>query len=262
MSDAAIYIHGTEASEQQRLALLNRLTNRAFVEFLNIQPGMRVLEVGSGIGLLAAAVASSAPEVEVVGVEQSEAQINAAVKTPAIQFVQGDAHRLDFPDASFDLVYARYVLEHVGDPETVLKEMRRVARPGSRVVACENDSSLMRFDPECRTFDRVWIAFRRYQRMLGGDSDIGRRLYGLFHRAGLSRVELSVQPEIHWYGSPGYDAWVTNIIGNVQSARKGLVRSELSSEKEIDEAISELAALLRNEQGSSLFVWNRAVGRN
>ena len=40
------YIHGTEPSEQARLALLNRLTNGPFVEFLQVRPGLRVLEVG------------------------------------------------------------------------------------------------------------------------------------------------------------------------------------------------------------------------
>ena len=261
MSDRITYIHGTEPSEQQRLALLNGLTNEAFVKFLDVQPGMHVLEVGSGLGLLAAAVAQSAPNLQVVGVERSAAQINAAVKIPAVLLVQGDAHQLQFTDGSFDLVYARYVLEHVADPEVVLKEMRRVVRQGGRVVACENDSSLIRFDPECPVFDRVWPAFRNYQATLGGDSDIGRRLYRLFHRAGLSQIELSVQTEIHWHGSPGYESWLTNIIGNIQSARSGLVNAGLCSEDEIAAAIAELKALSRNVEGSSIFVWNRAVGR-
>jgi hypothetical protein len=51
MKEAA-YIHGTDASEQTRLAGLNRLTNRSFVQFLNPHPDARVLEVGSGLGLL------------------------------------------------------------------------------------------------------------------------------------------------------------------------------------------------------------------
>src|SRR5688500_14701651 len=109
MTESNQYIHGVEASEQERLGALNRLTNAAFVEFLNVKPGWRVLEVGSGLGLLAADVAAAAPDVQVVGVEQSDRQIRAARKSPNIRYVQGDAHRLEFPDKSFDLVYARYV---------------------------------------------------------------------------------------------------------------------------------------------------------
>lgn len=260
MSKPNTYIHGTEPGEQERLVTLNRLTNAAFVEFLNVRAGMRVLEVGSGLGLLASAVANSAPDVQVVGLEKSEDQLRSAVKDPAVQYVQGDAHELQFDDGSFDLVYARYVLEHVASPETVLKGMRRVTRPGGRVVACENDESLLRFDPECPVFESVWTAFQHHQQNLGGDSRIGRRLYRLFCVAGLSSIELSVQPEIHWHGSPGFIPWVKNIIGNVESARRGLVSSGLCTEESIAAAIAELTALLQNEQASSVFVWIRAAG--
>ena len=259
-SETSRYIHGTEPAEQQRLALLNRLTNAAFVEFLNVQPGMRVLEVGSGLGYLAAAVARSAKDVRVVGVERSEDQIRAAVKDPVIEYVVGDAHQLRFDDNSFDLVYARYVLEHVANPDTVLKEMARVARPACRVVACENDESLIRWDPPCPDFERVWSSFQQHQKNLGGDGQIGRRLYALFKSAGLRNIELSVQPEIHWHGSPGFEGWITNIIGNVESARCGLIDSGLCSEASIAAAKAELNALLHNEAASSVFVWNRAVG--
>src|SRR4249919_897271 len=72
------YIHGTEPSEQDRLAALNRMTNAAFIRFLDVPSGARVLEVGSGLGLLAVAVASAAEDVRVVGVELSRDQIAAA----------------------------------------------------------------------------------------------------------------------------------------------------------------------------------------
>jgi hypothetical protein len=85
-------------------------------------------------------------------------------------------------------------------------------------------------------------------------------LYGLFRRAGLSSVELSVQPEIHWQGSAGFVPWLRNLIGNVESARTGLIRSGLCSEQEIDAGIAEVTALFQNDQASSVFVWNRAVG--
>jgi len=253
------YIHGTEPSEQERLASLNRMTNGPFLQFLNIVPGMRVLEVGSGLGILASQVAVSADDVHVVGLEQSPAQIAAAVKSSRVAYVRGDAHMLDFPGASFDLVYARYLLEHVSDPEGVLGQMRRVVRPMGRVAVCENDISLLRFDPPCQTFQTVWKGFERYQERLGGDALIGRRLYRLFRAAGFSRIELSVQPEVHWHGSPGFAWWVRNIVGNLESARQGLVGSGLCDEAQLAGAIDELIALSQEEDASSQFMWSRAV---
>ena len=253
------YIHGTEPGEQQRLAALNRMTNEAFVRFLEVAAGARVLEVGSGLGILAAEVASAANGVRVVGVEKSPEQIAAAVRVPCVTYVRGDARHLNFPDGSFDLVYARYLLEHVADPEQVLREMRRVTRPGGRVAACENDISLLRIDPPCPAFEEAWAAFLRFQESLGGDGRIGRRLFRLFRNAGFSEIELSVQPEVHWFGSPGFSRWIQNVIGNIESARDGMVTAGFSDAADLDRAFTELSDVMRRHDASSHFAWNRAV---
>jgi SAM-dependent methyltransferase len=253
------YIHGTEQSEQQRLAALNRLTNAPFVRFLGVSKGARVLEVGSGLGILAAEVAAAAEDVHVVGVEAAAAQLDAAVKDSRVEYVLGDAHVLRFPDASFDLVYGRCILEHVADPERVVAEMRRVARLGGRVAVCENDVSLMRVDPPCPSFDEVWSAFQRHQQALGGDARVGRRLFRLFRNAGFSAIELSLQPDVHWQGSPAFRGWIRNLIGNIESARAGLVLSGLCAQVQIDAAVGELTALVDHPDASSQFVWNRAL---
>jgi SAM-dependent methyltransferase len=254
----ATYIHGTGASEQQRLVELNRLTNDAFVRFLDVQPAMSVLEVGSGLGILAERVAAIAQRV--VGLEISWAQISMADDSSGVVFVQGDAQAIPFENATFDLVYSRYLLEHVSDPPAVLAEIHRVLRPGGCVAVLENDVSLIRFDPPCPLFDQVWAAFVDLQRRLGGDALIGRRLFRLFHAAGFRDVELSVQPEVHWFGSPSWRGWVMNIIGNVESARTALIERDLSSRTAVDAAIDELGRLVDRPEGSALFVWNRARG--
>jgi SAM-dependent methyltransferase len=175
-----------------------------------------------------------------------------------VTFTQGDAHTLDFPDASFDVVYARYLLEHVADPGRVVGEMRRVAKPGGRVGVCENDVSLIRFDPPCPAFERAWDMFTAFQATLGGDGLIGRRLYRLFREAGFTDIELSVQPEVHWFGSPGYVAWVHNIIGNLESARNGMLSAGVITQADLDAGVAELERLKTDPTGSAVFVWNRA----
>lgn len=252
------YIHGTDATEQARLKLLNRLTNGPFVKFLRVQPGMRVLEVGSGLGILAAEVAAAAEGVEVTGLERSSEQIAAAASAPRVFYVQGDAHELPFADGSFDLVYCRYLVEHVADPMRVLAEMRRVTRSGGCVAAMENDISLVRLDPPCPAFDEVWSAFAEHQRQLGGDALIGRRLYRLFRDAAFSQIELSIQPELHWHGSPGFAPWVENLSGNIRSGQRGMIESGLCSREQIEHALSELTALAGCDDASLIFIWNRA----
>jgi ubiquinone/menaquinone biosynthesis C-methylase UbiE len=260
MPEKATYIHGTDPSEQRRLVELNRLTNGPFLDFLAIESNSRIIEVGSGLGILAGEVADAQPGVWVVGVELSGAQLERVRRRPGASFVRGDAHALPVADGTFDLAYARYLLEHVARPAAVLEEVRRVLRPGGRVAVMENDVTLVRFDPPCAVFEAVWSSFAAVQQKLGGDALIGRRLYRLLHNAGFSRIELSVQPEVHWHGSPGWSAWVTNIIGNVESARGVLIESGRCTETAVDTAIDELRSLIERRDGSSLWIWSRARG--
>ena len=258
MTDAT-YIHGTTQSEQIRLAELNRLTNGSFIEFLRVEPGMRVLEVGSGLGLLAAEVAAAAERVEVTGVEISPQQIAAAAQHERVQHLQGDAHNLPLADGAFDHLYCRFLLEHVGEPARVAAEMRRVTRAGGRVAVMENDTSLVRLDPPCPAFAAVWAAFARYQWRLGGDAFIGRRLFRLLKGVGFTKIDLSCQPEIHWSGSPNFRAWVVNLAGNLDSARAGLVESGTCAAALLAQAEGELKQLIERPDGSATFVWNRAM---
>ncbi len=255
----AHYIHGTEKTEQERLVALNRLTNPAFVEFLELRPDSRVLEIGSGLGILAGEVAARASQGGVIGIEFSSAQLAATpVTRPNLRFAQGDAHRLPFDGALFDVVYCRYLLEHVADPVEVLREMRRVLRPGGRVCVQENNILANEFYPECPRFDAIWEKFVALQLKLGGDSLIGKKLFALLRQAGFQHIRLSFAPEIHPADSDTFLPWVENMIHNVTGAAALLVRHRLATQREIDEAVAEVRAFEMRPDACGYFYWNRA----
>jgi SAM-dependent methyltransferase len=259
--EKATYIHGTESSEQARLKLLNELTNRHFIDFLELEETMSVLEVGSGLGILAQEVARLVPRGEVFGVEYFAEQLALAHSSlPNLHFLQGDAHALRFEDGRFDLVYCRYVLEHLADPLQALTEMRRVLKPGGRVFVQENNILVNVFYPERPLFEELWKRFAVLQEKLGGDALIGKKLFPLLKQAGFEEIKLSIQPEIHYCGKPSFRPWIENQIGNIEGAAAELAAHGLATKEEIRLAIDELRELMERDDGSAFFYWNRASG--
>jgi ubiquinone/menaquinone biosynthesis C-methylase UbiE len=260
MSQAA-YIHGTDPEEQVRLAKLGDLTDEAFVAFIDLPPGASVLDVGSGLGNVARPVALRIPGGDVWGIERSEEQLAKAPRDlPNLQFHQGDAHALPFEAGRFDVVYCRYLLEHVSDPVRVLREMRRVLKPGGKAFVQENDILCNTLDPPCPAFDRLWRQFARLQELLGGDALIGRKLYRLMSQAGFEDVQLSIQPEVHHHGLPTFRPWLENLIGNLRPVERAFVEKGLATVEDVRRGVEELRSLIDDPSGSAFFYWNRAIG--
>lgn len=260
MSEAK-YIHGTNPEEQNRLAKLNEMTNSSFLEFLELSPDSRVLEVGSGLGILAHEVARRIPHGKVVGLEYSREQLQIAERRRGenLSFRQGDARELPFENDAFDVVYCRYVLEHLSDPARALSEMHRVLRPGGRIFVQENNNLCLELYPECLQFDLLWQNFALLQEALGGDGLIGKKLLPLLTHAGFTSVRLSAAPEIHWAGTPFFEPWIRNLIANLRASEADLKTHALASPEEISSAVAELESLLKNPEGCSFFYWNRAT---
>jgi len=261
MSTAA-YIHGTTPDEQERLATLNRLTNAAFLDYLGLAGQQRVLEVGSGLGVLTGAVAMRLPSAYVLGVEYAAAQLARAPRTPAhLGFCRGDGLHLPVGTARFDLAYCRYLLEHVPNPGRVLAEMHRALRPGGRICLQENDILVVDFYPECPRFARAWRKFCRLQTRLGGDARVGRRLFPLLQAAGFEEIRLSLQPEVHTSGMESFEPWVENLRTILMAAGPNLQRHGLADAAELAAAAAELRAFQARGDATALFYWNRAAAR-
>ena len=254
-----IYIHGTEGDEQQRLAILNNMTNKSFLNFIKLRETDRVLEVGSGMGLLAKEVARMIPDGKVTGLEKSEEQLKLCPSSISnLTFVKGDAHNMPFDDNSFNVVYCRYILEHVTNPLKVLNEVRRVLVDEGRLYIQENNILAIEMYPECPHFKKAWQKFALLQYELGGDALIGKKLYSLLKKCGFKKIELSPAPEFHYYDLETFKPWIENLIGNIEGASKKLLEYNLLTEEEIKDAINELQNFITLNDASTYFYWNRA----
>jgi demethylmenaquinone methyltransferase / 2-methoxy-6-polyprenyl-1,4-benzoquinol methylase len=109
---------------------------RAVARALELSSGERVLDVAAGTGASSRAVSGNG--VEVVGCDRSPGMLRVARRrVPELEFVPGDALDLPFETGSFDAVTISFGLRNIADRRRALAEMRRVVRPGGRIVVCE-----------------------------------------------------------------------------------------------------------------------------
>src|SRR3712207_776959 len=114
----------------------DRTWRAATLDALEVGPGDRVLDLAAGTGTSSAPLADRG--VLVVPCDLSFGMLAVGKRRrPDLGFVNGDATRLPFADASFDAVTISFGLRNVVDPGRALTEMRRVTRPGGRLVVCE-----------------------------------------------------------------------------------------------------------------------------
>ncbi|MDR2823984.1 MAG: methyltransferase domain-containing protein [Prevotellaceae bacterium] len=254
------YIHGTGSEEQVRLSSLNKMTNDSFISFLNLSGNEKIIDIGCGMGDLASQIAAGYNEISITGIEISDEQLNKIPQNiPNLRRIKGDASDIPFEDNSFDLAYMRYLLEHVANPERVIRESKRILKPDGRLYLQENNILCMQFYPSCDLFTSVWQKFSVLQEKLGGDALIGKKLFCLAKKTGFRNIQPSIEPEVHYFGSNTFFLWIENLIQNIIGAKALLIKNNLCKEEEVTLAMEELNNFRNNEYASTYFYWNRLI---
>jgi SAM-dependent methyltransferase len=99
----------------------------------NVEAGVRLLDVGTGTGTVAALACPRAAEVVAIDAEPSMLEL-ARRQAPTADLRTGTLPHLPFTDDRFDAAVANFVINHVGDPEAAIGELQRVVRPGGRIA--------------------------------------------------------------------------------------------------------------------------------
>jgi ubiquinone/menaquinone biosynthesis C-methylase UbiE len=193
MTEAA-YFHGYSAAEQERLLQQAEYWRESLIPLgLDYRPGERVLEIGCGAGAALRVLADRFPGVRFAGIDREPRQIDfarehlAAHGVPAADLRIGDAAALPWPEGTFDHVFMIWFIEHMPDSLPILREARRVLRPGGTIAATETDYTTFQLTPLSADWDALAAAqyayFARH-----GNPIAGRQLGNLLSTAGFSAV--------------------------------------------------------------------------
>jgi SAM-dependent methyltransferase len=163
--------------------------------------GLEILDAGCGPGEITARLAELYPEARLVGVDLLDVHLDEARRRymrigDRLRFAFGDVLALSLPNASFDLVVSRHVLQSVPDAARAIRELVRVTKPGGRLHLLCEDYHMIHAEPAAGLDpDVLWSSGAlRFGDAVGTDLRIGRNAYGHLRRAGVRdlRVDYAV----------------------------------------------------------------------
>ena len=193
------------------------------LELLDIKPGSHVLDVGCGIGLHALAMAKlAAPTGKVVGTDISTVMIDIAKSRTAtsefsLEFLTADAASQPFPDQSFDCIRTERVLMYVPDTQQVIKEFKRLLKPGGRLVIFDFDWDGILIAHKDKALTRKII---RYASDSFPNGRIGADLYLQLRNAGFKNV--GVKPS-------GYSGNSEILLSIMKRVYEGILQTGISN---------------------------------
>jgi SAM-dependent methyltransferase len=234
------YALGSDERERQRLehqaSLLDEITER-FLREAGLKPGMRVLDLGCGVGdvaMLAARIVG--PLGEVVAVDRDPAMVETARGRAdgtglRVRVMEADVMHLDLDEEPFDAAIGRLILMHLPDAMTALRAVTAHVREGGIVAFQDFTTAEVRVYPPLpktqKALDRIIETFER----LGSDIRGGDNLRAIFLGAGLPEPELRAESLI----GGGPDAPVFWMISGVtETLRPAMEGLGLAAPGEID----------------------------
>jgi SAM-dependent methyltransferase len=233
MSTPSNYVLGQSTYEQERLMLQARVlrpyTDR-FFRAAGLRPGMRVLDLGSGVGDVAFLVGDIVgPRGHVLGLDRDPVALDRArqrsMELGCSSWVAFQTTNLkEFATSEvFDAVVGRYVLLYQPDPAATLRQMTQFLKPGGIVAFHEVDFSMREFScPPCELADQVAALIPEAFRRSGLPPDFGRRLGRVYLDAGLPFPQLAAEiPVGGGIGAHGY-SWLASTVVSLSPRFKEL----------------------------------------
>jgi ubiquinone/menaquinone biosynthesis C-methylase UbiE len=248
-SEAATYTHGHHASVIRSHTWRTALNSAAYL-LHSLTPAMKILDIGCGPGTITVDLAAYVPQGHITGLERAPEILTQARDLATqrgltnIDFVTGDGNALDFPDDTFDVVHCHQVLQHVSDPVGILKEMRRVAKPGGLVAARESDYEGFVWYPEVEGMEDWQALYVKVARSNGGEPNAGRMVHAWAKQAGFERKDMTLSSATWCYSSEEERKWWSELWAE-RTVASGFAKSAIGKGFATKEKLDEVAEIWR-----------------
>jgi ubiquinone/menaquinone biosynthesis C-methylase UbiE len=229
-----------------RLAVLARAhgpDTAALFDRVGVRRGMHCLDLGCGGGAVTFELARRVgPQGHVVGVDADEGVLALAREAAAAQGVtnvefQARSVYEGNGTESFDLVYCRFLLQHLSRPLDLLRSMLAAVRPGGIIVVEDADFDGLFCEPPDDGVDFFKRVYPMLLQRIGGDSTSGRKLYSYFLEVGIPQPDLKVVQLVHAVG----EAKALRLL-TLEAIADQLLAEALATKQEIEDAIASLTA--------------------
>lgn len=243
------YLFTRNADEDERLftqgGLLDPITRRLLIT-AGIQPGWRVLDLGSGAGnlsLLAADLVGQ--DGSVVGVDRDPDAVERANRRAVSQgrtniaFRTGDVSDLGGLGEDFDAVIGRLVLMYVPDPAAAIRQAADRVRSGGLICLQEADMSYTWASPSMPLWDQVRGWFQDAMTRSGVRARMGHELFALFRSAGLPDPEMNLESKVLGGTVADGHSWADVVVGALPMIEKlGIATREEVGPETLGERLS------------------------
>lgn len=226
--------------ECERLEMQARLAGlEHHLPLIALKPGEAVLDVGCGSGAMARTLAKAQPAAHVTGVDIRPHYLEFARRKAVseglegIVFQAGDVFQLPFPNASFDVVWTKYLFQWLKSIEPALGEITRVLKPGGRIISADFVDFAMEHHPASPEFDadarRIMPQFV--------DVGVGRRVAPALLALGFRDVSVQIETDMLFTVVGSIDAYRRRNWELQWQAAKGRLVDIEGSEEAADQFI-------------------------
>jgi SAM-dependent methyltransferase len=238
------YVLETGSAAVRRLLILHDIygpAGRRIVLKAGLKRGMRVADFGCGVGATTRMLAELVgPSGHVTGIDLHAPQLHEAGKICAaagltnVSFARADACNTSLPAESFDLVYCRFLLLHLPDPNSCLREMRRVLKPSGLIVVEDGDLASATSVP-ASALDAFAELFTRLGPIRSVNYSLAGNLFHMVRAAGFPNPDI----EIH---QPAIPRGETRFLlkWSVEEAGPGFVEAGLITRDQLTRTLAEM----------------------